>query len=122
MMHLKLKVRENFLFLTLFASKNLHQLIFCKCFIGLNSYQLSFLGRFWCMVLDREWKDLFLKLSKGVFEGKEFPTSEGKQLRDFCFIDDFVLSVFSSIDNTKAFGEVINIASGKPISIKNVVN
>ena len=40
----------------------------------------------------------------------------------FCFIDDFVLSVFSSIDNTKAFGEVINIASGKPISIKNVVN
>jgi nucleoside-diphosphate-sugar epimerase len=59
---------------------------------------------------------------KGCIQGKKFPISEGRQLRDFCFIDDFVISVFSSIDNTKAFGEVINIASGKPISIKNVVN
>ena len=44
-----------------------------------------------------------------------------EQLRDFCFISDFVRSIFSSIDNTKAFGEVINIASGEPISIKDVV-
>ena len=57
----------------------------------------------------------------GCIEGKSFPTSEGKQLRDFCFIGDFVRSIFSSIDNTEAFGEVINIASGEPISIKNVV-
>ena len=59
---------------------------------------------------------------KGCLEGKEFPTSEGKQLRDFCFIDDFVQSIFSSIDNTEALGEVINIASGEPIFIKDVVN
>jgi nucleoside-diphosphate-sugar epimerase len=59
---------------------------------------------------------------KGCIEGKEFPTSEGKQLRDFCFIGDFVRSIFSSFDNTEAFGEVINIASGDPISIKDVVN
>jgi nucleoside-diphosphate-sugar epimerase len=57
----------------------------------------------------------------GCIEGKKFPTSEGKQLRDFCFIGDFVRSIFSSIDNTEAFGEVINIASGEPISIKDVV-
>ena len=57
----------------------------------------------------------------GCIEGKKFPTSEGKQLRDFCFISDFVRSIFSSIDNTEAFGEVINIASGEPISIKDVV-
>jgi nucleoside-diphosphate-sugar epimerase len=59
---------------------------------------------------------------EGCLEGKEFPTSEGKQLRDFCFIDDFVQSIFSSIDNTEALGEVINIASGEPIFIKDVVN
>ena len=58
---------------------------------------------------------------KGCIEEKEFPISEGMQLRDFCFIDDFVRSIFSSIDNTEAFGEVINIASGEPISIKDVV-
>ena len=57
----------------------------------------------------------------GCIEGKKFPISEGKQLRDFCFISDFVRSIFSSIDNTESFGEVINIASGEPISIKDVV-
>ena len=57
----------------------------------------------------------------GCIEGKKFPISEGKQLRDFCFISDFVRSIFSSIDNTEAYGEVINIASGEPISIKDVV-
>lgn len=59
---------------------------------------------------------------KGCIEEKEFPISEGRQLRDFCFIDDFVRSIFSSINNTEAFGEVINIASGEPISIKDVVS
>ena len=58
---------------------------------------------------------------KGCIKGEKFPISEGKQLRDFCFIGDFVRSIFYSIDNTKAFGEVINIASGEPISIKDVV-
>ena len=57
----------------------------------------------------------------GCIEGKEFPTSEGKQLRDFCYIDDFVEAVFLAIDNNKALGEVINIASGQPISIRAVV-
>ncbi len=57
----------------------------------------------------------------GCIQGKKFPTSNGAQLRDFCFISDFVLSIFSCLENTKAFGEVINIGSGDPISIKDVV-
>ena len=57
----------------------------------------------------------------GCIKGDEFPTSEGMQLRDFCFISDFVQSVFSSIGNAKVHGEVINVASGDPISIKDVV-
>ena len=61
------------------------------------------------------------QIINGCIEGREFPTSEGLQLRDFCFISDFVESIFSSIGNTQAFGEVINIASGEPISIKEVV-
>ena len=61
------------------------------------------------------------QIINGCINGKKFPTSDGSQLRDFCFISDFVQSVFSSIGNPKALGEVINIASGHPISIKNVV-
>ena len=42
-------------------------------------------------------------------------------MRDFCHVSDFINAIFSSFDNKNAFGEVINVASGKPISIKEVV-
>jgi nucleoside-diphosphate-sugar epimerase len=61
------------------------------------------------------------QIIKGCLKGKKFPTSKGEQLRDFCFISDFIRSVFLSIDNTKAFGEVINVGCGEPISIKEMV-
>jgi nucleoside-diphosphate-sugar epimerase len=61
------------------------------------------------------------QIIKGCIEGNEFPVSEGRQLRDFCFISDFVQAVFTILANSSVHGEVINISSGKPISIKQVV-
>ena len=61
------------------------------------------------------------QIISGCLEGKKFPTSNGEQIRDFCFISDFVLAIFASMGNTRAFGEVINIGSGNPIIIKDVV-
>ena len=67
-------------------------------------------------------KERFIpQVMKGCIGGKKFPISKGKQLRDFCFISDFVEAVFASLDNISAYGEVINIASGKPISIEDMV-
>ena len=62
------------------------------------------------------------QIIKGCTNRQEFPVSKGEQLRDFCFIDDFIQAVFSVLDNHSAHGEVINIASGKPISIKKMIN
>ena len=62
------------------------------------------------------------QIIKGCLNNRKFPTSKGEQLRDFCFIDDFIQAVFSALDNHSAHGEVINIASGKPISIKKMIN
>ena len=62
------------------------------------------------------------QIIKGCINNQEFPTSKGEQLRDFCFINDIIQAIFSSLDNDNAHGEVINIASGKPISIKQMVN
>ena len=59
---------------------------------------------------------------KGCMNNQKFPTSKGEQLRDFCFIDDFVQAIFLALNNDNAYGEVINIASGKPISIRKVIN
>jgi len=62
------------------------------------------------------------QIIKGCLDNQKFPTSKGEQLRDFCFIDDIVQAIFCALDSNKAHGEVINIASGKPVSIKKMIN
>jgi len=61
------------------------------------------------------------QIIKGCLNNQKFPTSNGEQLRDFCFIDDFVEAIFSVLGNVKVLGEVINISSGNAVSIKQVV-
>jgi len=51
----------------------------------------------------------------------EIEISPGEQLRDYCYIDDVVDAVFLSLTNKDASGRVFNIASGIPVSIKDVV-
>ena len=62
------------------------------------------------------------QLIKGCMNDTMFATSNGEQLRDFCFIDDVVNGIFSCFDNKKAYGQVINLASGVAVSIKNVID
>ncbi len=62
------------------------------------------------------------QIIKGCLNNQKFLTSKGEQLRDFCFINDIVQAIFCALDSNKAHGEVINIASGKPISIKKMIN
>ena len=57
----------------------------------------------------------------GCLEGRSFPASEGKQLRDFCFVQDTVKAVFAALANPSAKGEVINVGSGQPVSIRQVI-
>jgi nucleoside-diphosphate-sugar epimerase len=58
---------------------------------------------------------------RGCLEGRSFPASEGSQLRDLCFIDDTVAGIFAALEQPAARGEVVNIASGQPVSIRSVV-
>jgi nucleoside-diphosphate-sugar epimerase len=68
-------------------------------------------------------KERFIpQIIKGCLNNQKFSTSKGEQLRDFCFIDDIVQAIFYALDSNKARGEVINIASGKPISIKKMID
>ena len=53
---------------------------------------------------------------------RKFPVSKGNQLRDFLYIDDFVNAVFKALITKNILGELINISSGIPISVKDVVN
>lgn len=61
------------------------------------------------------------QIIKGCLEGRQFPTSRGEQLRDFCYIDDTVSAIFSALLSPSANGEVINIGSGIPVSIREMI-
>lgn len=67
--------------------------------------------------------DRFLpQVIKGCLQNNAFKVSKGEQIRDFCYIDDIVEGILSALDNNKAYGEIINLASGRPISISRVIN
>jgi nucleoside-diphosphate-sugar epimerase len=61
------------------------------------------------------------QIIRGCLEDKSFPTSKGEQLRDFCFIQDMVDAIFLTFSNSAAKGEVVNIASGQPVSIRQMI-
>ena len=61
------------------------------------------------------------QIIKGCLSNDKFSVSHGEQFRDFCYIDDVVDAIFLSIKSDGCFGNVINIASGKAISIKEVI-
>ncbi len=58
---------------------------------------------------------------RACLRNESFPASEGNQRRDFCFVDDVVAAVFAALTTPGARGEVINIGSGHPISIREAV-
>ena len=55
-------------------------------------------------------------------KNKKFLTTGGRQLCDFCHIEDVVNGIFKSLYLKKLNGEIFNIGSGKKISIKNFIN
>jgi nucleoside-diphosphate-sugar epimerase len=61
------------------------------------------------------------QIISGCLKDISFPVSKGEQLRDFCFIDDVIRAIFLVFDSSKSAGEIINIASGKPVSIRYVI-
>jgi nucleoside-diphosphate-sugar epimerase len=61
------------------------------------------------------------QIIKGCLNNENFPASLGDQLRDFCYVEDTVNAIIKSLSADKALGQVINIASGKPISIQQMI-
>jgi len=57
----------------------------------------------------------------GCIKNKKFPCSKGNQLRDFLHIDDVVDAILKSLTNKNAKGQIINIGSGEPRIIKNII-
>lgn len=61
------------------------------------------------------------QIIRGCLRDEMFNTSEGKQLRDFCYIDDAVDAMIKAVVTQGAMGHVINITSGFPVAIKEMI-
>jgi len=54
-------------------------------------------------------------------KNSKFPCSEGRQFRDFVYVDDVVSAIIKGLKNKNVLGKIINIGTGKPIKIKNII-
>ena len=61
------------------------------------------------------------QIIQGCLTDSTFPTTEGKQIRDFCYVDDTVRAILQTLVVPEAVGNIINIASGKPVSIREMI-
>ena len=61
------------------------------------------------------------QIIRGCLDDATFPTSAGDQLRDFCYVDDTVRAILQALAVPGAEGEVFNVASGKPVSNRTII-
>ena len=61
------------------------------------------------------------QLMRYCIQNKKFPTSDGKQVRDFCYVDDVVRAIYLLLKKNNIFGKIINIGYGKGTTIKNLI-
>lgn len=58
---------------------------------------------------------------RACLRNESFPVSKGDQLRDFTHVRDVVPAVFATLVTPAARGQVINVASGRAIAIRKMV-
>jgi nucleoside-diphosphate-sugar epimerase len=62
------------------------------------------------------------QIIQGCLKGQSFATSAGEQLRDFCYVEDTVEAIILALQSDDVDGEVLNVASGQAISIREMIS
>ena len=71
---------------------------------------------------EKQGKNRFLPyLIDSCINDREFKVSKAEQIRDYLYIKDLNRAIIKTLNNYEAYGEVINIASGIPISLKEII-
>ena len=58
---------------------------------------------------------------RSCLKNKKFPCSDGRQYRDFLYIEDFIKFVIKILTVKKFNGEIFNIGYGKASKVKNII-
>ncbi len=70
----------------------------------------------------QDFNRLIPLIIRGCLKNSDFPCSSGLQYRDFLYVDDAIEGILKCIQTKDLKGEIINIGSGKPKKIKNIIN
>ena len=65
---------------------------------------------------------LIPQVIRGCLKKNKFPVSRGIQLRDFCYVDDVINAIILALLKKKALGQIFNVGSGQPVSVKFIIN
>lgn len=85
----------------------------------LENVELAWIRIFYPYGIDQNPNSLYPSLMRSIKMGDEFfPTSPGDQIRDFIKVEEVSKAFLSIADNPDASG-IINLGSGKPISVKD---
>lgn len=94
--------------------------VFCKYLAGQYKIPWVILRPFIVYGGGQRPKMFIPQLIESALKGEDFPMTSGRQTRDFLYIDDFVDACIKAGRCKKANGEIINIASGKEVSLTDV--
>ena len=61
------------------------------------------------------------QIINGCIKNLKFATTQGNQVRDFCYIEDAVRAIFLALVSKKSEGEIFNVGSGIPVKIRLVI-
>jgi len=69
----------------------------------------------------QDQKRFLPQIINGCLDDKDFPTSNGEQLRDFCYVEDTVRAIFMVFESNMANGQLFNVGTGSPLTIKEII-
>ena len=86
-----------------------------------NGFNLTWIRLFYMYGDDQASNTLYSQLRTAVNNDELiFNMSGGEQLRDYLHVDDVVLGIVNVVDRKENFG-IVNICSGKPISVRSLI-
>lgn len=63
---------------------------------------------------------LIPNIIKSALDGRDFEMHDGKNMRDFLYVEDLVEGLLLAGSNASAAGEIINLGAGSPVQVREV--
>ena len=79
--------------------------------------------RFYLVFGPKQSKNRFIPIIiSSCLKKIKFDCSDGKQKRDFLYVTDSIEAIISAIRSKKSKGEIINIGTGKTVTLKKIID